>query len=196
MKKLILTMTSVLALLTAASAQGRLFLSAGANLIRPADAAYRSIYGSQVVYPELAVAFRVVKGLCLTGSFGQYEKNGTTPDLGFETWAKQSYITAGLGYLQRISAVFCVEAGAGVAAMNFREEALDAQVVGKKLGLLAEGGIFYMPEEGQGFFLGLKFGFLSANVNDIASEMAGPQPVRLGGFKVSASVGIQLFGDR
>jgi hypothetical protein len=196
MKKLILTMTGVLALLTVASAQGRLFLSAGANLIRPADTAYRSIYGNQVVYPELAVAFRVVKGLCLTGSFGQYEKNGTTPDLGFETWAKQSYITAGLGYLQRISAVFCVEAGAGVAAMNFREEALDTQVGGKKLGLMAEGGIFYMPEEGQGFFLGLKFGFLSAKVDDLASEVAGPQPVRLGGFKVSASVGIQLFGDR
>jgi hypothetical protein len=196
MKKLILTMTGILVLLTAASAQGRLFLSAGANLIRSADAAYRSIYGGQVVYPELTVAYRVVGGLCLKGSFGQFEKTGTTPDLGFETWAKQSYITAGLSYLQRISSAFCVEAGAGAAAMRFREEALDTQVGGQKVGLLAEGGIFYMPEEGQGFFLGLKFGFLSAKVDDLTSEVAGPQPVRLGGFKVSASVGIQLFGDR
>jgi hypothetical protein len=196
MKKLILTITGILVLLTAASAQGRLFLSAGANLIRPADAAYRSIYGGQVVYPELTVAYRVVGGLCLTGSFGQFEKTGTTPDLGFDTWAKQSYITAGLGYLQRVSSVFCVEARAGAAAMRFREEALDTQVGGQKTGFMAEGGVFYMPEEGQGFFLGLKFGFLSAKVNDLASEIAGPQPVQLGGFKVSASVGIQLFGDR
>src|SRR4030042_3291327 len=122
MKKLILTMTGVLVLLTSASAQSRLFLSLGANRIRPADAAYRSIYGNQVLYPELAVAIRMVGGLCLTGSFGQFVKNGTTPDLALETRAKQSYITMGIGYLHRISSFFCVEAGAGVAALKFRED--------------------------------------------------------------------------
>lgn len=195
MKKLILTLTGVLVLLTSVSAQSRLFLSVGANLIHPADAAYRSIYGNQAIYPELSVAFRMVRGLCLKGSIGQFTKNGTTPDLGLKTTAKQGYITMGLGYLQRVSSLFCLEAGAGAAALTFREDALDTEVQGHKWGLLAEGGAAYMPEEGQGFFLALNVGYLSANVNDIASGVAGSQPVRLGGLKVSISVGIQLFSN-
>jgi hypothetical protein len=196
MKKLLLTMTGVLVLLTAASAQGRLFLSLGANMIRPADAAYRSIYGNQALYPELGVAIRTVGGLCVIGSFGQFAKNGKTPDLGLETRSKQSYVTGGLGYLFQISGALCLEAGAGVAAMKFSENALDTEIDGQKMGLMAEAGAIYMQEEGQGFFLGLKLGFLSATVNDISSDIAGSQPVKLGGVKISVSVGIQLFGNR
>jgi hypothetical protein len=196
MKKLTLILTGVLVLVAAASAQSRLFVSAGANLIRPADAAYRSLYGSQVIYPEVAAAFRVVRGLCLIGSFGQFSKTGTTPDLELPTRSKQSYVAVGLGYLQRISSLFCVQGGAGGALLKFDEEALDTEITGQKWGLMAEGGIFYMPEEGQGFFLGLKLGFLSAKVADVAPDISGSQPVSLGGFKVSASVGIQLFGNR
>ncbi len=196
MKKLILTVTGVLFLLAAASAQSRLFLSVGANLIRPADEAYRTIYGDQALYPELDVAFRVVGGLCLTGSVGQFAKSGTTPDLELETRATQSYITVGLGYLQRVSSLICIGGGAGMAAMKFSEAALDVSVDGQKTGFMAEGGVFYMPEEGQNFFLSLKFGILSAKVDDLVSDMVGPQPVQLGGFKISISVGIQLFGNR
>ena len=58
--------------------------------------------------PELDVAFRVVGGLCLTGSVGQFAKSGTTPDLELETRATQSYITVGLGYLQRVSSLIYV----------------------------------------------------------------------------------------
>jgi hypothetical protein len=196
MKKLTLILTGVLVLIASASAQSRLFVSAGANMLRPADAAYRSIYGNQVIYPEIAAAFRVAGGLCLITSFGQFAKNGTTPDLGLPARSRQSYVTAGLGYLQRVSSLFCVQGGAGGAMLKYNEEALDTEVTGQKWGLMAEGGIFYMPEEGQGFFLGLKLGFLSAKVSDVAPDIAGSQPASLGGFKISASVGIQLFGNR
>ena len=195
MKKITLTIAGVLFLLTSARAESRLFISAGANLIRPADAAYRSIYGGQAMYPELAVAIRIVRGFCLTGSFGAFVKQGTTPDLGLETKAKQSYFTMGLGYYHRISPLFCIEAGAGVAGLSFREDALDSRVNGQKRGLMAEAGVRYMPEDGQ-FFMGLRLGFLSAKVDDLASDIAGPQSVSLGGFRVAVFVGIQLFGER
>jgi len=193
MKKMILILTGILILLASASAQSRLLLSCGANMIRPADTAYRSIYGNQVLYPELGVAIRTVGGLCLTGSYGQFTKNGTTPGLGLDSRAKQSYMAFGLGYLIRLSSSFCLQAGGGVAALKFSEEALDTQIEGQKWGPIGEGGILFLPEEGQGFFLGLKVGFLSAKVSDLASDIAGPQPVNLGGFKVALSVGIQLF---
>jgi hypothetical protein len=195
MKKLTLIMTGVLVLVASASAQSRLFVSVGANLLRPADAAYRTIYGNQVIYPEIAAAVRVVGGLCLTGSLGQFAKNGTTPDLGLPSRSKQSYLTAGVGYLQRVSSLFCIEGVAGGAALKFSEEALDTEVTGQKWGFMAEGVVFYMPEEGQGFFLALKLGFLSAKASDVAPDIPGAQPVSLGGFKISASVGIQLFGS-
>jgi len=193
MKKLILTTTGVLFLLVTASAQSRLYLSLGANLIRPTDEAFRSIYGNQALYPELAVAVRVAGGFCLTGHLGQFTRRGTTPELGFETQAKQGYIAAGLGYLHRISSVFCVQADVGAASVRFSEDALDTLIQGNEWGFLTNGGIYYMPEEGQGFFLGLKFGYLAAKATDIASEVAGDQPVRLGGFKVALSIGIKLF---
>jgi hypothetical protein len=195
MKKLISTITGVLLLLTSASAESRLLLSAGANLIRPADAVYRSVYGGQAIYPEVAVSVRILRGFCLTGSFGEFAKDGTTPNLGLKTRAKQSYFTMGVGYLHRVSSLICVEASAGVAGLRFSEDALDSQVKGQKMGLMGEGGALYMDEDGQ-FFMGLKLGFLSATVNDFAPDIGGPQSVRLGGFKVSVSFGIQLFANR
>jgi hypothetical protein len=193
MKKLILTVTGVLFLLASASAQSRLYLSLGANLIRPTDPAYRSIYGNQALYPELAITVRVAGGLCLTGHLGQFTRKGTTSELGLDTQAKQGYIALGLGYLHRISGAFCVQAGAGAAALKFSEDALDTLVQGSRWGLMTEGGLYYMPEEGQGFFLGLKIGYLAAKVNDLASDIAGAQSVSLGGLKVALSVGIKLF---
>jgi hypothetical protein len=195
MRKPSLIIPAILILAGAAAAESRFLLSAGANLIRPADGSYRAIYGGQAIYPELAVAIRLTRRFCLTGSLGEFVKNGTTPDLGLETRAKQSYFSMGVGYIHRLSRLICLEAGAGLAGLKFREDALDAFVEGTKAGLMAEGGVLYMPEDGQ-VLLGLKIGFLSARVSDIASEVAGPQPVRLGGFKIAASFGIQLFPSR
>lgn len=194
MKKLILTTAAVLVLLTSVSAQNRLFVSLGASVIRPADEAYRSLYGNQALYPEVTFAVRLVKGLVVSSSFGQFTKKGTTPDLELETKSKQGYFSIGLGYLQRISGYFCVEGVAGAAALSFREDALDTQIKGQQWGPLAEAGIFYMPEEGGGLFLGLKFGYVGATVKDIASDIAGTQPVKLGGMKLALCVGIQVFG--
>jgi len=194
MKKLILTLAGVLILLTAASAESRIFLSLGANLISPADAAYKDIYGNHVLYPEGALSIRTIGGLCVTGSYGEFARKGLTPDLGLATKSKQGYFTAGLSYLQRVASFLCVQGGAGVASISFREEALDTVVTGSKMGFMAEAGAYLMPEA-QNFFLGLKVGYLSANVSDVSTEIAGVQPVKLGGLKVCVCVGIQLFGS-
>jgi uncharacterized membrane protein (Fun14 family) len=58
---------------------------------------------------------------------------------------------------------------------------------------MTEGGIYYMPEDGQGFFLGLKVGYLAAKVNDIATNVGGAQSVSLGGLKIAVCIGIKLF---
>ncbi len=194
MKKPLLLISAVLLLGTAAAAESRFFLGAGANYIRPADENYRVVYGNQVIYPEYSVAVRLVAGLCVTGSMGRFAKNGTTPDLGLETRAVQTYFTAGLGYLQRISRLLCFQAGAGVAALSFREDALGTFITGRKTGLAAEGGLLIVPED-ERVYMGVKVGYLAATVVDLDPVLSGRQSVRLGGLKIAVSVGIQLFGN-
>jgi hypothetical protein len=189
-----LVIPAVLALVTAASAESRFFLSAGASYLRPADEKYRLIYGNQAIYPEISAAIRLVGGLCVTGSYGTFAKTGTTPELGSEARAEQTYISAGLAYLIRASRILCFELGGGVAGMSFREDALGAWVKGRQPGFKAEGAILILPEDERVFF-GVRFGYISARIADLSSELTEPQPIRLGGAKIAVCVGIQLFGN-
>jgi hypothetical protein len=192
--KRLLIVPALLVLVHAAAAESRLFLAGGASYLLPADEAYRAVYGDQAFYPEFSAAIRLVGGLCLTGSYGEFSKTGTTPNLGLETKATQSCFTAGLSYFLRASSLLCFEAGAGLAGFSFREEALDAVASGRHPGFTVGGGLLLAPEDGR-VFLGLNIGYSSAQVDDIDSELAGPQPIRLGGLRLALRVGIQLFGN-
>jgi hypothetical protein len=193
MKRLLIVL-AILMLAGSAAAESRLLLAAGAAYMRPADENFRSIYGNQAIYPELSASIRLIGGLCLTGSAGKLSKDGRTPDLGLEATASQSYIAMGLAYVFRASPTLCFEAGAGVAGLSFREDALDLWVKGKHPGFKAEGGILLLPED-ERVFMGLKIGYLTATVPGSELEPVGDRDVRLGGLKVSVSIGIQLFGQ-
>jgi len=191
--KRLLIVPLVLILAGAAAAESRLFLSAGAGYLRPADGNYRLVYGNQAIYPEINAAIRLVGGLCLTGSMGWVSRKGATPDLGLETKGNQSFLAIGLSYILRASPTVCIEAGAGVASLSFREEALDLWVKGKQPGPKAELGVLLMPED-ERVFMALRAGYMSATVPGTELVPVGDQNVKLGGFKVSVSVGIQLLG--
>jgi hypothetical protein len=193
MKKFLIV-PAVLVLLTTASAESRLFLSIGASYLRPADESYRLTYGNQAIYPEISGAIRLVSGLCLTASAAKFTKTGTTPQLELDTRATQSYVSVGLGYLLRVSRMLCFQAGAGVAGLNFREDALDGWVKGQQRGFAADGAILLAPEDERVFF-GVRFGYVFARVSDLSTDLTGPQPIKLGGARVMVCVGIQLFGS-
>lgn len=185
----------VLLILTAsAAAESRLFLSAGAGFLRPGDSAYRSVYGGQTVFPEFSASGRVVAGLCLTAGYGQFSRTGTTPELGLTAHATQSYFTYGLSYLLRLSPTICLRAGGGLASLRFREEALDMEVRGRHSGVMAEGGVWMVPED-ERVFMGLTVGYLSGRVAGQDLQPALDRSIRLGGLKVAVSIGIQLFGS-
>jgi hypothetical protein len=189
----VLIVPATLVLATFAAAENRLFVSAGASFLRPADEAYRTVYGNQAVFPEFSVSIRVVRGLCLSGSLGQFSRKGTTPELGLETRANQSYISYGLSYLLRLSSTLCLQAGGGLASLRFREEAFDEEVKGHRSGYKIEGGILLVPED-ERVFMGLTVGYISARVPAEAFTPALAQPLRLGGIKIAVSIGVQIFG--
>jgi hypothetical protein len=194
MRKVLMVPAVLLLLFTAASAESRFFLSAGAGYLRPADENYRLVYGNQALYPEIAAAVRLVGGLCLTGSYGTFKKTGTTPELEFETTATQTYFTAGLSYIIRASRILCFELGGALTGMSFREDALGAWVKGRQPGYKVEVALLLVPEDERVFF-GVRAGTITARIPDISSEITGPQPILLGGIRIAVVVGIQLFGD-
>jgi hypothetical protein len=193
MKKILIVPT-ILALVTFAAAENRLFVAAGANFLRPADEAYRSIYGDQAVFPELSASVRLVAGLCLRGSLGQFSRSGTTPELGQAVRSTQGYISCGLSYLLRVSTTLCFQAGGSLASLSYREQALGMEVKGHRQGFMAEGGVLLVPED-ERVFMGLTVGYLSANVPAAAFGPPLAQPLRLGGLKIAVSIGIQIFGS-
>jgi hypothetical protein len=182
-----------LLVLVSAAAENHFFLAAGASFLRPADEAYRAVYGNQAIYPELSAAVRVAAGLCLTGSYGRFSRSGTTLELGLPVSSTQSYISWGLGYLLRVSPTLCLEAGGGMASVSFQEEGLDTSVRGRHMGFKAEGGVLLVPED-ERIFMGLRVGYVSAKVPGSDLDPAVPQSLRLGGLKISVSIGIQIFG--
>lgn len=191
----ILFVPAVLILLVAASAENRVFLSLGASYMRPNDAGFRQFYGSSAIFPELSATVRLLRGLCLTGSVGKFSKDGTTPDLGLETHASQTFFSVGLGYILRTSGTLCFDVEAGLAGLNYREDALGVWVKGRNPGFKAEGGVRLMKEDGD-VFVGLRLGYMSARVSALESNISAPQPISLGGVKVTLCFGIQLFGGK
>lgn len=191
--KRFLIVPAILILAASAAAENRFFLSAGASFLRPGDANYRAVYGNQAVYPELSAAVRLVAGVCLTGSFGRYARNGTTPELGLAASSTQSYVSWGLGYLLRVSPTLCLTANGGMASLSFREEALDTVMKGSHMGYLAEGGVLLVPED-ERVFMGLKVGYLAATVPGSTLTPPLGRDLKLGGLKIAVSIGIQIFG--
>ena len=159
------------------------FFSAGLGYLRPADSGYTDIYGSQVFYPEFEAGVRLIRGLYVVGGFGTFTKNGQTPDLHLAAKSTQSFLTAGLAYLAPISGKVGVKFEAGAADVRYKEESMGTSVSGSKLGFEAGLGLMLMGKVG---LAGLNVGYLTA------SGMVGDVKIKLGGARVSLSLGVRI----
>jgi hypothetical protein len=161
----------------------RFLLSAGAAYLQPADSGYRDVYGGQVVYPEVKAAVRLFKGLHAMGGFSTFSENGTTPELGLPAKSTQSFFTGGLAFIATATGALQVKVEAGASLFSFKEEALETEVSGSKVGFYGSAGLIL---GGKGFFAGVDLGYL------YASDTVEDVPIKLGGFKASACVGIRF----
>lgn len=186
MKKIAIIVCLTFLVPAAAGAANPLFLfSIAGNYMRPADAAYRSIYGNQVLYAEFDAGVHIYRGIHILGSYGRLSKSGTTPELELESHSMQQFISVGVGYIRQISGLLNIEVEGGLVGAKYREEALDAVVSGQRPGIRAGLGLLFMAEEGK-IFAGAKFVYISAKVPD-------PE-IRLGGAQATLCVGLRLFG--
>lgn len=186
MKKPYALLAGLLLLPAAASAGRLLMVSVSGNYLLPADAAYRTIYGQQGIYPEFTLGVRIIGGFYAVGGYGQVSGSGRTPELGLDAESSQRFISAGLAYVTRFSSMFCGEFEAGYLNAGYREEALGEIVSGSRSGYQGQVRLLFMSEEGP-FFVGVNIGYLAARV-----ESPG---IKLGGFKAGLSLGFRFLGS-
>ncbi len=179
MKKAFIVLMLVLPLGTA-FAQNPILVSLGANYMHPLDSGYREIYGKHAFYPDFTLGLRLYRGLYFLGSFGLLANRGITPELSLPAQSRQNFLSLGLGYIMKISGILNLEVESGALMAFYKEEALETAVSGKQSGFKVEIG-FLLKNEDANIFVGLKAGYLMANVRELG--------IKLGGIKAGLCIG-------
>lgn len=164
-------------------AADRLLLSAGASYMKHADAYYRATYGSGAVQPEFELGFRIYRSLYVMGGYGAVRRSGKIPDFGLDARSTQSFLSAGVGFVDKIWNILMFKLEAGVADVMYTEDALESSFSGSKLGYQAEAGLLAAWKI---VFAEVKVGYISA------SETIGDVKFKLGGARICLLAGIRL----
>jgi len=157
--------------------------SAGASYMKHADASYRATYGRGAVQPEFEFGVRVYRSLYVMGGYGTISRSGKIPDLGFDSHSTQSYLSAGLGFIDVIWGMLKFKLEAGLADMMYTEDALGSRFSGYKLGYQAEAGLLVT---GKIVFAEINVGYIAA------SDTIGSVKFKLGGTRIGLLAGIRL----
>ena len=160
----------------------RLMVAASASYMSPGDEDFKNFYGKGQFYPELKVGFKVSQRFYLWAGYGWFSAKETTPVLNLEAKAKQQFLSAGLGYLFKISSKFNYNVEAGLFFVNYKEEALGAEISDSTTGFRLDNGVrFYMNQR---LFVEISLAFLTA------SDVIENRSIKLGGSKTGIGLGV------
>lgn len=160
----------------------RFMVSASANYMVPGDEDFKNFYGKGQFYPELKAGFKVSGRFYLWAGYGWFSAKETTPVLNLEAKANQQFLSAGVGYLFKISSKLDYKVEAGLFRVSYKEEALGDEVSDSAVGLRLNNGVtFYMN---QGLFVEISLAFLTA------SDTIEDRSIKLGGFKTGIGLGV------
>jgi hypothetical protein len=136
MKKTILFTLAVIVLLTSAlTAQDRFRVAVIGSYQIPADADFKTIYGSSIA-PGLAVEARIIDSLFAWGSVHFTSATGTTiGEIQESTKIKRTLIGFGLGYRLAAAPKFMVGLLAGAGSISNSEDAFGKTIKLNALGL-------------------------------------------------------------
>ncbi len=161
------------------------YISLNGNALFPSDSAYKDVYGSTIIYPEIEAGYKIYKDLFVFGGFGFFSKEGkTTGDLQIDTKSKQNILSFGVGYDFDLSEQIDILIRAGIARIGYKEEAMEQEVKGNKTGILLGSDLVY--KFGERFFTKATIGYMSAK--DTIEEV----DIKLGGFKVGIGIGLRF----
>lgn len=165
----------LIALTGSAFAGNRFLLEAGGCYLRPADQGYQDTYGKNIFMPEFTLGFRVIGRFYLFAGYSPTTRKGIIPVLDIDSKSKQSFLTAGAGFIVTMSKGIALRGDGGIANINYSEEALDFKVKGAKLGYYGELGLIFMV--GKTLFLGASAGYMigTDTIDDVRFKLGGPR---------------------
>ena len=160
----------------------RFMVAASANYMIPGDEEFRNFYGKGQFYPELKAGFKVSGRFYLWAGYGWFSAKETTPVLNLEAKAKQQFLSAGVGYLFKISSKLDYKVEAGLFHVSYKEEALGMEISDSAIGFRLDNAVtFYMN---QSLFVEISLAFLTA------SDTIENRSIKLGGFKTGIGLGV------
>lgn len=179
-KSFILFLSLLVFLSSAGLAADRAMLAVSGGYLFPADSGFKEVYGQKVLVPEFKFGIRVISDIYIFATFSTFSRNGLTPDLQEPAKARQQFLGGGLAYFPDLSRHWKVFLGAAAISVNYREEAMELEISGSKIGLAVEGGIYFREKY---VFLGVNGGYCSARDSYEGAEF------KMGGARASLALG-------
>lgn len=184
MKKYLLIIGIIVILSGLLLGEGKIIIAASGNLLMPADANYKDIYGGSVFFPEFKLGYRMFNNGYLWASVGFFSKEGETIKLGLSADSSQTLISFGGGYTFHLSEKAGFNAELGLVSFSYKEEALDLEVSDSAIGFVVNGILIYKLSDK--FFLQAIIGYASA------ADTVDDTEIKLGGFKSGIGLGVTL----
>ena len=163
----------------------KFFFAANFNMLLPADANFKDIYGSQHTFPGIKTGFFFSKGFYFWGGCGFFSGSGEIDVFGtkMEAKTKQRFISFGPGYRGSLTGKIDYRLEAGGVFFKYEEAAMEENVSASSFGFAAN--------------LGMSYNFSRLFFSEIfAAYMAGSKElirkVKIGGVTAGIGVGIRF----
>jgi opacity protein-like surface antigen len=162
----------------------KFIVSISGNLLKPSDENYKKIYGDNVYYPDLKAGYHLVRDIYLWIGYAYSVENGKTPVPEEESKTTQHFLSSGAGYSGNLVGRMGYDVELGVVHIRYREEAMDAEFTGSKIGFQIGGALNFKIS--QRLFAGFSTGYITA------SDTVNDQSIKLGGFRVGLGIRIKF----
>lgn len=163
----------------------KFFCAANFNILLPADANFKDIYGSQHTFPGIKTGFFFLKGFYFWGGWGFFSGSGEIDVYGtkMEAKTKQRFLSFGPGYRGSLTGKIDYRLEAGGVSFKFEEDTMEEKISASSFGFIVN--------------VGLSYNFNRVVYTEIfAAYMAGSKElvrkVKLGGVTAGIGIGIRF----
>jgi hypothetical protein len=166
----------------------KFFLTLTGNYTIPANEGFKDIYGSGMLFPGIKAGFKFLGSVYLWAGYDSSSKEGTIPVFDDPAAWKETYLSAGLGYMGNISSVLGFKAEIGVILAGYTEDAFEETVTGSAIGVGISGAwVFKVSDR---LFTEMSIGYLAAS--DTIADPGGDILIKLGGIRGGIGLGLRF----
>jgi hypothetical protein len=190
MKKYVFGVVLILFFSLLLSGADKIFISAGAAAVYPADQRFRDFYGSVQFGPELKAGYNFFDNFYLWLGYSCFSARYTVPVLLDEAKASQHFLAFGAGWETRRGRRLQSDFFAALVLAGFKEQALGETVKSSVVGFELGTGLRYFVKKR--VFIGMAFSYSEARASLAETEISLGGRRLLGGMRLTANLGIRF----